>query len=84
MNPEIRLIPTTTPLSAADAMPLEDQDAVRRIVPASTVGYQDGHLLLSREGVLHMAEEIISGRTVGNVEAAQAMKTAVLRDYPKA
>ena len=66
-----------------DNLSIEQQDAIRHTVPSSTVGYQDGQLLLSRVGVLHMAEEIIQGRTVGNVAAAEAMKAQILRDYPK-
>lgn len=48
-----------------------------------TVKSRKGQPRLSRPGVLHLAEEIIAGRTVGNVEAAVAMKERILRDYPE-
>ena len=83
MKPDIKFIPTEGPLPEADRLPILAQDEIRSTVPASTVAYQDGQLLLSRVGVLHMAEEVIAGRTVGNAEAAKAMKAQILRDYPK-
>ena len=82
MKGGLHFVPCETPLTGADVLTLEDQDAVRRAVPASTVGYQDGQLLISRVGVLNMVEEIIAGRTVGNVTAAKLMKAEILRNYP--
>ncbi len=83
MKLEFTFIPMMGPLCEADAMPLNEQDAIRRLVPASTMAYQDGHLLLSREGVLHLKREIIAGHVAGNRAAAVALRDEILKAYPE-
>jgi hypothetical protein len=57
---------------------LAEQDAMRAILPATEIFFQDGEMLLSEKGLRMACEAVIEGRLEGDPDAALSVLNSLI------